>query len=232
MNVVKVTEREFMTKQSPQRARVRKKRMSRDERESQIVSEAIDFFAEHGFEGKTRDLAKRIGITQPLLYRYFSSKDALIERVYQEVFVSRWSPAWEVLIADRDRPLAERLTQFYVEYSHAVYDYVWVRIYVFAGLKNVGITDRYLAIIREKILAPITVELRHDAGDPSDAPPTEDEMELVWSLHGMFFYRAIRHFVFNQRMVSDPDTAIANDVAAFTASAADVVSEIMKKRRT
>ncbi len=54
-----------------------------------IVREAVSFFAEHGFEGQTRELARRLGITQPLLYRYFPDKAALIDRVYREVFLDR-----------------------------------------------------------------------------------------------------------------------------------------------
>ena len=93
-----------------------KKRMDKDEREAHIIEEAVCFFAEHGFEGKTRDLAKRIGITQPLLYRYFPSKEHLIERVYDEVYVQRWNPKWEKLIRDRSRPIDERLCVFYKEH--------------------------------------------------------------------------------------------------------------------
>ncbi|HPG88311.1 MAG TPA: TetR/AcrR family transcriptional regulator, partial [Hyphomicrobium sp.] len=33
------------------------------EREQQIVEAAATFFAEHGFEGQTRELAKTLGIT-------------------------------------------------------------------------------------------------------------------------------------------------------------------------
>ena len=46
-------------------------RLSRAERERQIIQAAIRFFAEVGFAGRTRELAERAGITQPLLYRYF-----------------------------------------------------------------------------------------------------------------------------------------------------------------
>ncbi|WP_455722275.1 TetR family transcriptional regulator [Xanthobacter autotrophicus] len=66
--------------QSPPR-----RRLSPAERERDIVAGAVAFFAEHGFDGATRDLARRLGITQPLLYRYFPGKDALLDRVYQEV---------------------------------------------------------------------------------------------------------------------------------------------------
>ncbi len=69
-----------------------RKRLPREERERLIVREAVAFFAEVGFDGQTRELARRIGITQPLLYRYFPSKDALIDRVYQEAYLNRWNP--------------------------------------------------------------------------------------------------------------------------------------------
>src|SRR6185369_6895026 len=94
------------------------RRMAPEEREQQIVDKAIEHFATHGFSGSTRELAKRIGVTQPLLYRYFPSKEALIDRVYHEVY--RWDPAWERLIADRDIPLHERLSSLYKAYSHVI----------------------------------------------------------------------------------------------------------------
>jgi AcrR family transcriptional regulator len=50
-------------------------RLPRDTREQLIVKEAVRFFAEFGFGGRTRELARRLGVTQPLLYRYFPSID-------------------------------------------------------------------------------------------------------------------------------------------------------------
>ncbi len=57
--------------------------MRAPERERFIVDEAIRFFAEQGFGGQTRELAKRMGITHSAIYRHFPSKEALIERVYE-----------------------------------------------------------------------------------------------------------------------------------------------------
>jgi len=191
--------------------------MGRDEREALIVSEAVKFFAEQGFAGNTRDLAKRIGITQPLLYRYFPSKDSLIERVYQEVYVSRWNPAWEPLLRDRSMALVDRLIEYYQAYADAVYDYSWVRIFLYSGLKGVDINDRYLAIVREKVLIPVCTELRVEAELPSpdEVPLLDAELELAWGLHGMFFYRAIRHFAYGVEMASNPVVAIEHDVRTF-----------------
>ena len=206
--------------------------MSREEREAHIVKEAVCFFAEHGFEGKTRDLAARIGITQPLLYRYFPSKDHLIERVYDEVYVRRWDKKWEDLITNRTLTLEERLVRFYTQYARAVYDYVWVRIFVYSGLKGVDINDRYLAIIRAKVLIPIATELRHanDLPSPDTKPISDDEIELLWGLHGTFFYRAIRHFAYNMPLTDNLDQAIERDVRMFLAGAPCVQKEIVESK--
>jgi len=210
-----------------------KKRMDKDEREALILNEAVCFFAEHGFEGNTRDLAKRIGITQPLLYRYFPSKEQLIERVYDEVYVQRWNPKWENLTRDRERPLDERLCLFYKEYARAVYDYVWVRIFVYSGLKGVNINDRYLAIIKDKVLKPVCRELRfeHNLPDPDDIPITEEELELAWGLHGSFFYRAIRRFVYNMEAAVITDEAIENDVHVFLNGVPAVHKKVLEKAK-
>ena len=71
------------------------------DREQAILDEAVRFFAERGFEGQTRELAKRMGISHPAIYRHFPSKEALIERVYEHVYLSRWNPGWGPLMPDR-----------------------------------------------------------------------------------------------------------------------------------
>lgn len=208
----------------------KRKRMSPGDRENLIVEEAITFFAEHGLEGKTRDLAKRLGITQPLLYRYFPSKENLIERVYQEVYVQRWKPSWDELISDRKRPLKARLIEFYKQYSGAVYDYTWVRIFMYSGLKGVDINDRYLSIIKDRVLLPVCFELRHAHALPTvnKVPISPEELELAWGLHGMFFYRAVRHFAYGLPLTENIDAAIENDVSIFLAGVPKVHKKILK----
>ena len=91
----------------------RRTRLSPQTRERMILDAAIDFFAEEGFRAETRGLAKRLGVSQSLIYRYFGSKENLIERVYEKTFLSRWNPAWEETLADRSRPLRERLEEYH-----------------------------------------------------------------------------------------------------------------------
>ena len=199
-----------------QTERPRRKNMRAEEREKAIVTEAVRFFAEVGFEGQTRELAKRMGISHAVIYRHFDSKDALIERVYDHIYLRRWNPEWEPLILDRSRSLEDRLTQFYKEYAIRVFDYDWVRIFVSSGLKSYDLTGRYLSIIREKIVIPAASELRHELGrDPIRGIPDENELELFWGLHGSIFYIAIRKFVYNVAVDIDVDATVENAVRSF-----------------
>src|SRR5438874_7786742 len=139
---------------------VARRRLPPADREKSIAAAAIAFFAERGFEGQTRELAGILGITQPLLYRYFPSKEALIERVYQDVFVGRWDPFWEELIGDRGIPIADRLTRFYVSYARVILTPEWIRLFMFAGLKNLDFNARYLKFLRDRVFEAVVEELR------------------------------------------------------------------------
>ncbi|KIZ40754.1 MULTISPECIES: TetR/AcrR family transcriptional regulator [Rhodopseudomonas] len=194
-----------------------RKNMKSADREKAILEAAIAFFAEHGFEGQTRELAKRIGITHSAIYRHFPSKEALIERVYDHVYVSRWNPQWEMLIADRSRSLEDRLIQFYLEYVERIFNYEWVRIFVFSGLRSYDITGRYLTIIRDKLVIPVCRELRRleNPAAPSRAKITEREQEAVWGLHGQIFYIAIRKYVYGTPVPAELDPIITDHVRRF-----------------
>ena len=173
--------------------------MSPNQREEVIVKEAVRFFAEFGFEGQTRELARRLDITQPLLYRYFETKDALVERVYQEVFLRRWNPFWDELIRDRSKPLRKRLVSFYQDYASVILTYEWVRLFMFSGLKGLDFNTRYLELLRNKVFIGLVVELRHEFGAPTieARPVTEMEIEAVWSLHAAIFYLGVRKFIYS-----------------------------------
>lgn len=167
------------------------------QRERQILEGAISFFSEVGFSGQTRELSRRIGITQPLLYRYFSSKQVLIERVYDHIFLGRWNPQWVTLIQDQKLPLRERLIEFYRQYAAATYQPEWIRIYIYAGLADTGLNKRYLDLIERELLSALCLELRRYCGhEDTSSKVSYEEVEFAWSLHGGMFYYAVRHFIF------------------------------------
>jgi AcrR family transcriptional regulator len=210
----------------------RRRNMPAAEREQFILDEAIRFFAERGFEGQTRELAKRINIAHATIYRHFRSKEELIERVYEQIYLSRWRPEWKQLIQDRNLSLETRLAQFYLEYVERVFEYEWVRIFVWSGLKSFDITKRYLAIVKRDIVEPACRELRHDLRLPTvqAAPITEREIELFWGLHGRVFYLAIRRFVYDTPIPTRLDDIVRDAVASFLIGAKELVPALLGDR--
>lgn len=63
---------------------------TRRKTKKKIEDGAILFFAKYGYEGtKISDLAKYIGISQGLLYRYYPSKEALFDEIINQWITSR-----------------------------------------------------------------------------------------------------------------------------------------------
>jgi AcrR family transcriptional regulator len=192
------------------------------------VAAAITLFSELGFEATTRDLAARLGVTQPLIFSYFPTKDLLIERVYQEVFVGTWKPRWDTMIADRTIPLKQRLVTFYQDYARTVLRPEWIRLFMFSGLKGVGLNTRILRMIRERIFMAVLTEIRaaKKLSSPKTAREDERDLELVWGLHAAIFYLGMRRFVFGMTVPQDLDAAIADKVEAFLEGAPAVMAGV------
>jgi AcrR family transcriptional regulator len=74
------------------------KGVPRAEREGQIVAEAVEEFAAHGYAGASvADIAARAGISKPLIYQYFGSKDGLFLACLHHVatpMLERLEVAW------------------------------------------------------------------------------------------------------------------------------------------
>jgi AcrR family transcriptional regulator len=197
------------------KVRVKQRRLSPPERRAEFIQKATVFFAEHGFDAGTRELARELGVTQPLLYRYFPSKQDLIKEVYRTVYLERWRPGWDELLADRAVPLRLRLQTFYTAYTDAIFTREWMRIYLFSGLKGVEINRWYVGIVQERILARIVMEYRHEVGLPTVKAPSATEMELAWVLHGGIFYYGVRKHIYGADVFEDKARVIANALDVF-----------------
>ncbi len=190
-----------------------------------IIEGAVSYFAEVGFEGQTRELASRLGITNALLFHYFPTKEDLVERVYQQVYLGRWRTEWEDWLKDCSQPLEARLRKFYKSYLSVIFTYDWVRIFFFAGLRGVNINDRYLNVLGTRIVGPICDEVRHSFGLPSsaDVPITEIEKAAVWGLQGQILYISVRRFIYNQ-VIDDPESIADAAIDVFLSGISRVAS--------
>jgi AcrR family transcriptional regulator len=187
----------------------KRRRLDPDVRREQIIAGAAGYFAEVGFGGTTRDLARRLGITQALLYRYFASKAELMDAVFEQVYLGRLASHWITELRDREMPLADRLCRFYAEYTAAIFSYEWMRIFMWAGLAGEKLNRRYLDRVAKRLLAPIGEEIAACPG--YRAPQTED----LWNLHGGIVYIGIRRFIYRLPTPKDQRPAIARAVDRF-----------------
>ena len=196
-------------------------RLTREAREKLIVEGAIRFFAETGFGGQTRELARQLGMSQSLLFKYFPTKDALIDRVYRDVYISRWNPYWEVLMLNTRLSLRERLLQFYSEYAQKIMDYQWIRIFLYAGLLGSEINKLYLTLLKTRIIYKICHALRAEAGldEVSDDELEERELQQVWALQGSILYLAIQKHVYHNLPPVSLDSIIADRIDVFLGGA-------------
>jgi AcrR family transcriptional regulator len=207
------------------------RRLPPEVRERQILLKAVDHFATHGFSGSTRELARQLGVTQPLLYRYFPSKEALIDRVYDEVY--QWDTGWEKLIVDDSIPIQERMERFYSAYAKVILRREWIRIFIFAGLTKEGINSKYLARLRERVFVPIMREIRKAYGAElaTTAPERASDLELIWSLHASIFYIGVRKWIYGLPVPEDIDTQIAQLIDAFLNGVPKALKQSRRKPR-
>ncbi len=204
-------------KATPKPARTKQKRLSPEDRRQEFVSKATEFFSEEGFGGGTRDLARRLGVTQPLLYRYFPSKDDLIKEVYRTVYLEPLDTGWEKLLADRSRPIRDRLQEFYNGYTDVIFTRKWLRIYLYSGLKGLDINRWYVSVVRDKILTRIIKECRHEAGLPAQSRPTASELEMAWVFHSGIFYYGVRKYIYESPVLEDKKQMISDALDAYLA---------------
>ncbi len=204
-------------------------RMAPEDRKKGLVDKAADFFSEEGFDAGTRQLARQIGVTQPLIYRYFASKEDLINAVYRRVYLGQWQESWQAGLRDRSQPLRARLLAFYCTYTPVVFNRRWMRIFFFAGLKGLDINTRYLARVREELLIPICEEMRLELGIVSTLPITRAESELVWLMHGMIFYQGIREQIYRSVQAVDYDFAVNTAIDMYLQKAPTLVAEAVAR---
>jgi len=178
-----------------------RRRLTPADREQQIVQNAITVFSQIGFGASTRELASALGVTQPLLYRYFATKDELIERVYDEVIFRPWNTEWETWLADGTTSLGDRLRRYLNDYVHFITRSSLVRLQMYAALAGVAGNaqlHRFIENLRERHFKVIARELRFEYGIPDPIGPEEeaDEIELVWSAHSTVYYMGVRQWIY------------------------------------
>lgn len=193
-----------------------KLRLPPQERKAQFINKAVEFFSQEGFDSSTRQLAAKLNVTQPLLYRYFPSKDDLINQVYEAVYIGRWDENWDKLLRDQSKSLEERLNIFYQQYTAKVFEDKWLRIFLFSGLKGIEINKRYLKFVQENVIQVIGDQYLK-AYKPQQLRLTDREQEIIWVTHGSLIYYGIRKHVYGSGVFSDTFDIIESSIRGMLA---------------
>lgn len=211
---------------SPEKTEKRK-RLPRGARKAKIVQDAAAYFATNGFAASTRDLASDMGITQALLYRYFASKEELINHVFQTVFIERWKPEWDDILAGRTLTADARLIRFYTAFLGSI-SYVSLRLFMRAALDGMEFTPLYTFSLNDRILQPVIGGLRNSLGLPNfDALPFFDgERELAVMLHGSMVFTRIRKHIYDTDLPDDPSELVTLHVQTFLPGALQTLQRL------
>jgi TetR/AcrR family transcriptional regulator len=117
----------------------RTERLKYEERRHFILQAALDVFAEKGFQGaKTREIAKRAGVSETLIFRYFPTKEDLYYTGMKELMDQH--PAIDYLKVFAENKDDEGLLLAIAKHiiAHAAEDPRLIRLAAFRALEKVS----------------------------------------------------------------------------------------------
>lgn len=191
----------------------KQRRVKRGQRKKLILEKATELFSEKGFSTSTRDIAAELGVTQALLYKYFKSKeeliDAVFERRYQELSELDILPE----LRKRKGKLEDRLLAFYTDYfeNWAVISYKLHMQGVLAGYRNNVVKSAHLF---NEVITELMGQIRdeYDLPDFEERPLAASEFELLMKLHGAIYFSIMRRLMTHSGPNEDIHTNIENSI--------------------
>jgi AcrR family transcriptional regulator len=134
-----------------------KRRMSAGGRREQILEGAMRLFAQKGFRGTTtREIARRLGISEALMFKYFPSKEALYRAIIQkktdgseEMFFPK-----EAIQAKDDRQVFRSIASYLIQKNTE--DPTFMRLVLYSALERHDLSKIFFenhAVERTKLLS-------------------------------------------------------------------------------
>lgn len=176
-------------------------RMKSEQRRAAIVAAAIELFAAKGFRGTTtRELAARVGVTEPVLYQHFRTKrelySAIIETKAREGLDS--NPQFlRHLETDDDRKFLSALAELIL--GRYQQDPDLIRLVLFSGLEGHELSELFVqSHVRQfyqMVAGYIRRRIRQGAFRPMN--PTVAARSFI----GMVSYQGLVEAIFRDRIV-------------------------------
>ena len=166
-------------------------RMSRDQRRQAILECATRQFARTGYANTTvNGIAAELGVTEPLIYKHFESKEALFREVFQRValfFVERITE----VVGEGASPLAtlRKIAHFYYQHLDAHPEFAAILYQVAAnsaeGIAGLKEPLRFFKKIFLQLHDAIA-ELLKEAKRQGEIPASVDESAASWAFIGNY----------------------------------------------
>jgi hypothetical protein len=124
------------------------------------------------------------------------------------------------------------MVRFYRLYAQTILSYEFVRLLMFAGLRGGTLTRRWFALVAERIVLPICREIRaaYALPDFDRVPPTQTEVELVWSVNSRVFYYGVRKYIYGMPVPDNLDELIEAEVHTFFDGVSSTLKDLLVHR--
>jgi AcrR family transcriptional regulator len=157
-------------------ARKRAQHLGPERRRPQILDAALELFLEHGYDGTSmQDVASASGVTKPVIYAAFASKDALfralLEREEERILADISAGFEGINLEDPEKTLVDGFTAFLR--AVAASPEVYRLIFFGEGGGNAAVAERVEAGRKAQVqalatLAQAWLEVRHPGADDLD----------------------------------------------------------------
>lgn len=148
-------------------------RLTKEQRKAQILETATKLFVENGYhETKTKDIAQACGITEPVIYKHFGSKDEL----FLEAIFNIAGETFQEISFDRETDTEIILLSFIMNRVHKVEsNFSLFKRLLIELLENDKFRGYYYYNFLPRLAKPIIsyVDLLKEQGHLKDEVPSE-----------------------------------------------------------
>lgn len=175
-------------------------RMKSQDRRAAIVDAAIHLFAEKGFRGATtRELASALGVTEPVLYQHFETKNDLYSAIIETKSKQGQQQGAELLSLQEsgdDRAFFRFLGNLLLERYEEDPDFM--RLLLFSALERHELADRFFERQIQRFFTVVAgyIQRRIDAG----AFRPMDPQTAARGFTGMLTYHGLVRLLFGNRI--------------------------------
>jgi AcrR family transcriptional regulator len=178
---------------SEQRVRVRRKRMTGEERRRQLLEIGRELFAERGFDATSvEEIAARAGVSKPVVYEHFGGKEGIYAVVVDQEMRTLVSMVSEALTADSARNKIEKAALAllrYVEENTVGFRVLTRDSHVASGTGSFAGLINDIASQVEYIMVD---EFAERGYDPALAPMYAQALVGMWALTGQWWLEVRR----------------------------------------